>query len=452
MVSAKAVVSAAVPVGRSSVRNSTFGQRMYAVDRTPDIRLTSRCTPAAMPKVSVESSTRSTPSVPTVRRIRRTMLAFSVLGNTDACEMIRRISLPDMGFGMMPIALPSTTVTGSGRCELISLITHRYPGLEAPPFRAGRNARSAGLSDPAERLGGCPGSACTRRRRRRRRCSGTARRPGSAGTWRWSRPTPTAPPAARPPRTSPRSVGNWPRPGRSTSGWPPAARPSSRRPGAISTRPGATSTAAPTGGRPGARPAGTRASGSSADRPAGSAGSTVAGPRSECRSSAGSGSGSAGPSPYAKSYRVTRDSAGRSADDPNALVPAGLAPGRPPVGAAVEVAPGLVEIAQGLLLDGLAAGGQPGVLRPGLGQLPTLRGEVRGGLAAGGAVGVGLLPRQVPDEPGLRAVPEQRRLLRRRRGQAEPGHPPSLSAGSDNPADRAFLPALNGGASSPGYQ
>src|SRR5450756_870296 len=311
MVSAKAVVSAAVPVGRSSVRNSTFGQRMYAVDRTPDIRLTSRCTPAAMPKVSVESSTRSTPSVPTVRRIRRTMLAFSVLGNTDACEMIRRISLPDMGFGMMPIALPSTTVTGSGRCELISLITHRYPGLEAPPFRAGRNARSAGLSDPAERLGGCPGSACTRRRRRRRRCSGTARRPGSAGTWRWSRPTPTAPPAARPPRTSPRSVGNWPRPGRSTPGWPPAARPSSSRPCAISTRPGATSTAAPTGGRPGARPAGTRASGSSADRPAGSAGSTVAGPRSECRSSAGSGSGSAGPSPYAKSYRVTRDSAGR---------------------------------------------------------------------------------------------------------------------------------------------
>src|SRR5664280_1571218 len=105
-----------------------------------------------------------------------------------------------------------------------------------------------------------------------------------------------------------------------------------------------------------------------------------------------------------------------------------------------------------LLLDGLAAGGQPGVLRPGLGQLSTLRGEVRGGRAAGGAVGVGLLQRQVPAEPGLGAVPEQRRLLRRRRGQAEPGHPPSLSAGSDNPADRAFLPALNGGASSPGYR
>src|SRR5664279_2569587 len=32
------------------------------------------------------------------------------------------------------------------------LCAHRYPGLEAPPFRAGRNARSAGLSDPAERL------------------------------------------------------------------------------------------------------------------------------------------------------------------------------------------------------------------------------------------------------------------------------------------------------------
>src|SRR5450756_515523 len=146
------------------------------------------------------------------------------------------------------------------------------------------------------------------------------------------------------------------------------------------------------------------------------------------------------------------DPAGLSADDPEALVPAGLAPGRPPVGAAVEIAPGLVEIAPGLLLDGLAAGGQPGVLRSGLGQLPTLCGEVRGGLAAGGAVGVGLLQRQVPAEPGTARRPEQRRLLRRRRGQAEPGHPPSLSAGSDNPADRAFLPALNGGASSPGYR
>src|SRR5664279_1511043 len=52
----------------------------------------------------------------------------------------------------------------------------------------------------------------------------------------------------------------------------------------------------------------------------------------------------------------------RSADDPEALVPAGLAPGRPPVGAAVEIAPGLVEIAPGLLLDGLAAGGQRLVL------------------------------------------------------------------------------------------
>src|SRR5660397_158341 len=38
---------------------------------------------------------------------------------------------------------------------------------------------------------------------------------------------------------------------------------------------------------------------------------------------------------------------------------------------AVEIAPGLVEIAPGLLLDGLAAGGQPSVLRPGLGQLPV---------------------------------------------------------------------------------
>jgi hypothetical protein len=52
------------------------------------------------------------------------MLAFSVLGNTDACEMIRRISLPDMGFGMIPIALPSTTGNGSGQRELISLIVH----------------------------------------------------------------------------------------------------------------------------------------------------------------------------------------------------------------------------------------------------------------------------------------------------------------------------------------
>jgi hypothetical protein len=64
-----------------------------------------------------ESAFRSArePSTPT---------AFSVLGNTDAGEMIHRISLPDVGFGMIPIALPSTTGTGSGRCEFIWLIVH----------------------------------------------------------------------------------------------------------------------------------------------------------------------------------------------------------------------------------------------------------------------------------------------------------------------------------------
>ena len=59
-----------------------------------------------------------------MRRIRRTMLVFSVLGNTDAWEVRRRISRPDMGFGMMPLMLPSTTETGSGRCDRISLIVH----------------------------------------------------------------------------------------------------------------------------------------------------------------------------------------------------------------------------------------------------------------------------------------------------------------------------------------
>ena len=46
---------------------------------------------------------------PTARMIRNTIEVFSVLGNTDACATTRRMSLPDIGFGMIPTALPGIT-------------------------------------------------------------------------------------------------------------------------------------------------------------------------------------------------------------------------------------------------------------------------------------------------------------------------------------------------------
>ncbi len=76
-----------------------MGQRRWAVDFAVVNRTISRWTPAAIPKVSVDSSTRSTPSVPAARRMRSTMEVFSVFGNTDAWDTMRRMSVRTSGWG-----------------------------------------------------------------------------------------------------------------------------------------------------------------------------------------------------------------------------------------------------------------------------------------------------------------------------------------------------------------
>ena len=66
--------------------------------------------------------------------------------------------------------------------------------------------------------------------------------------------------------------------------------------------------------------------------------------------------------------------AARASDDPESLVPAGLAPGRPPgrIARVEERGPRVVEVPQGLLLHRLGPRGQPCMLGPCLGELAAL--------------------------------------------------------------------------------
>jgi len=59
--------------------------------------------------VSVDTSTRPTPSAPAAAVSRTTMLAFSALGNTDALATSRRMSRPDIGLAMTPTVASATS-------------------------------------------------------------------------------------------------------------------------------------------------------------------------------------------------------------------------------------------------------------------------------------------------------------------------------------------------------
>jgi hypothetical protein len=65
--------------------------------------------------------------------------------------------------------------------------------------------------------------------------------------------------------------------------------------------------------------------------------------------------------------------AGPDRDDPEPLIPASLPPSGLAAGSGEEVRHGLGEVPQRLLLDRLAATGQPLVLGAGLGELGCLR-------------------------------------------------------------------------------
>jgi hypothetical protein len=80
---------------------------------------------------------------------------------------------------------------------------------------------------------------------------------------------------------------------------------------------------------------------------------------------------------------------------------------------------GLGMVAECLLLNHLASRAQPSVFRTYLGKLPALLQVARRGLAAWTPVR-SLLDRQVPHEPGMRAMVPQNRFLGGRREQTVP--------------------------------
>ncbi|WP_217574336.1 hypothetical protein [Streptomyces sp. GbtcB7] len=101
-------------------------------------RRDSRRTAAQTPKVSVDTSTRPTPSAPAAPVNRTTMLAFSALGNTDALATSRRMSRPDIGSAMTP-----TVASATGRWRL----TRQPLACCSPIALPARRRRACGLRD-----------------------------------------------------------------------------------------------------------------------------------------------------------------------------------------------------------------------------------------------------------------------------------------------------------------
>jgi hypothetical protein len=118
--------------------------------------------------------------------------------------------------------------------------------------------------------------------------------------------------------------------------------------------------------------------------------------------------------------------------DPEPLIPANLPPRRPPSWAVriEERGHRLGKVPQRLLLHHLRACGQPRVLRPRLGELPTLLKVPWSALPSRPPV-LMLLDGEVPHIPGVRAVHPQRRLLGGCREQSVPGHANTLSITTD---------------------
>ena len=84
------------------------------------------------------------------------------------------------------------------------------------------------------------------------------------------------------------------------------------------------------------------------------------------------------------------------------------------------------------VLDGLAAGLEPGIVPPRLGELACLLQVPRYPTAARTPPGL-LLDGQVPDIPRVRAMATQIRLLCWRKGQAVTAHAKTLSITTDTP-------------------
>jgi hypothetical protein len=145
-----------------------------------------------------------------------------------------------------------------------------------------------------------------------------------------------------------------------------------------------------------------------------------------------------------------------AAHDPESLIPAGLAPRRPPgrVARVEERRHRPREVAQGLLLDGLGAGGQPRVPGPRGGELPALLQVTGSGRPARGASGRAAR-RPVSTRTGRGRSGPAAPLAGRGWGgvQPVPGHANTLSDTADISGEvtRRVLPGLKTGVSTPRF-
>ena len=121
-------------------------------------------------------------------------------------------------------------------------------------------------------------------------------------------------------------------------------------------------------------------------------------------------------------------------DDSKAFVLLPLSPRRVAVRSTKEVPERLVEVSEGLLLNGDRAVSQPGVVGSSLGQLSGLL-DVAGGGPESDAVESPLLESEVPDEARVRIVAGERLFLRRRRAKTET-HLPAFQKGVHGSPDQ----------------
>src|SRR6266436_9453966 len=99
-----------------------------------------------MPPRSVLSSARCTPTAPNAVSMRWIMLAFSAVGNTEACVTRRRMSRPESGFATTPtIASPKAPTSSPHFARLTSKREYLYAGTGAGGHR---RVRWEGLSPP----------------------------------------------------------------------------------------------------------------------------------------------------------------------------------------------------------------------------------------------------------------------------------------------------------------
>jgi hypothetical protein len=139
---------------------------------------------------------------------------------------------------------------------------------------------------------------------------------------------------------------------------------------------------------------------------------------------------------------------GLNRDDAEPLSSPGLPERRPSVRPAKEVLHGAVEVAEGLLLDGLAPGAEPIVLAPRNCELAALLQVTRRALPAVPPPRM-LLDGEVPYEPCVRAVLPPYLLLGTRRNEPVAGHNPIVLSTIPERGERRFLHGINAGVSAP---